>query len=215
MKRVVAFDLDGTLIDSLPGIASAANALLADEGLPPIPASQVAGYVGHGERVFLQRLIADTALDGARYDDLMQVFVRHYVDVGRDTPLFPGVRAVLDDLKARDVRLALVTNKPAAPLAPVLAGTGLDGVFDIVVAGDTLPTRKPDPTPLRFAFDRLGASGVYVGDSPVDAETAQRAGVPFLLFTEGIRTVPTDAIPHNAKFSDFAEFAEAYGRLLT
>lgn len=212
---VIAFDLDGTLIDSLAGIAKAANALLHDKGLPPVPVAQVAGYVGLGERVFLQRLIADTDLVGAEFDALMAVFIPHYVKVAQETVVFPGVMPALARLRAAGHPLALVTNKPAAPLASVLAHTGLDALFDCVVAGDTLPTRKPDPAPLHWVADQLGAVDLYVGDSPIDAETAQRAGVPFLLFTEGIRTVEIADMPHHAVFSDFADLDAQVARLLT
>lgn len=211
---VLAFDLDGTLIDSLGGIAKAANALLNDKGLPPVPVAQVAGYVGLGERVFLQRLIADTDLDPAEFDALMALFIPHYVQVAQETVVFPGVMAALARLRRSGHRLALVTNKPGVPLAPVLVHTGLDKVFDCVVAGDTLPTRKPDPAPLLWVAQQLGSVDIYVGDSPIDAETAQRAGVPFLLFTEGIRTVDISEMPHHAVFSDFEELETRVAQLL-
>jgi phosphoglycolate phosphatase len=207
--RGVVFDLDGTLIDSLPDVTNAANALLADEGLPSIPQSTVRGFIGLGERVFLDRLIAATDLDVGRYDALMGRFFTHYKNSTGATVIFPGVLDCLAALKADGYRLAICTNKPSGPLKSVLDALDLERWFDAVVAGDSLPIRKPDPAPLRLAFDQIGATeGVYVGDSDVDAATAQNAGVPFAFFTEGICTVPHDEIPKDRAFSDFAEVPE-------
>lgn len=203
--RAVVFDLDGTLIDSLPDIAAAANALLADHAMPPLPQQQIGSFVGMGERVFLDRLIAATALDGTAYDALLEEFVAIYKQSTGRTTVFPGVVAALEALRADGIKLGICTNKPSGPLGAVLSAVDLARWFDVIVAGDTLPVRKPDPAPLRLAFERMGATeGVYVGDSDVDAETAQRATVPFALFTEGIRMKPIDEIPHDRAFTDFA-----------
>lgn len=206
MTRGVVFDLDGTLIDSLPDIAAAANALLADHGLAPLPQSQIGSFVGMGERVFLDRLIAATALDVAQYDALMGQFITHYKASTGLTTVFPGALDAVKALKAEGYKLGICTNKPGVPLAAVLDALDLSKWFDVIIAGDTLPVRKPDPAPLRLAFDRMGATeGVYVGDSDVDAETAQRAGVPFAFFTEGIRTKPVEDIPHDRPFDRFGD----------
>lgn len=206
MTRGVVFDLDGTLIDSLPDIAAAANALLADHGLDPLPQAQIGGFVGMGERVFLDRLIAATALDVVRYDALMGEFITHYKASTGRTRVFPGALEAVQALRADGIKVGICTNKPCGPLAAVLEAVDLTKWFDAIIAGDTLAVRKPDPAPLRLAFERMGATeGVYVGDSDVDAETAQRAGVPFAFFTEGIRTKPIDAIPHDRAFARFED----------
>ena len=206
MTRAVVFDLDGTLIDSLPDIAAAANALLADHGLEPLPQSQIGGFVGMGERVFLDRLIAATALDAAEYDALMVEFITHYKASTGLTTVFPGALDAVKALRAEGYKLGICTNKPGVPLAAVLDALDLAQWFDVIIAGDTLPVRKPDPAPLHLAFERMAATkGVYVGDSDVDAETAQRAGVPFAFFTEGIRTKPMDEIPHDRAFHRFED----------
>ena len=206
MTRAVVFDLDGTLIDSLPDITAAANALLADHGREPLPQEQIGGFVGMGERVFLDRLIAATALDSAQFDDLLTEFMTHYTQSTGRTTLFPGVIATLEALRGDGIALGICTNKPSGPLDAVLAAVDLHRWFDVVIAGDTLQVRKPDPAPLRLAFDRMRATdGVYVGDSDVDAETAQRAGIAFAFFTEGIRTKSIAEIPHDHAFDSFAD----------
>ena len=206
MTRAVVFDLDGTLIDSLPDIAAAANALLSNHGHDPLPQMQIGGFVGMGERVFLDRLIAATALDPAQFDNLLSEFMALYTQNTGQTTLFPGVVEALEALRAAGYGLGICTNKPSGPLDAVLTAVDLNRWFDVVIAGDTLPVRKPDPAPLCLAFDRMGATdGVYVGDSDVDAETAQRAGIAFAFFTEGIRTKPVEEIPHDRAFGSFAD----------
>ena len=211
----VVFDLDGTLIDSLPNVTDAANRLLADAGLPALPTDVVANFVGRGERVFLDRLIAATDLNGADFDRLPARFIEHYKLAAKDTRTYPDVVPALEALRNDGVSIALCTNKPRAPLIPTLKAAGLADVFEVVVAGDDLEKRKPDPTPLRFIMSELGAkSCVYVGDSEVDAETAHRAGVPFLFFTEGICTVPVAEIPHDAMFGAYSGLPELVRRFV-
>ena len=210
----VVFDLDGTLIDSLPDITEAANALLRDEGQPSIGPEIVAGFIGLGEQVFLTRLISATALVPDDFDRLMPRFIEHYRGATGNTRLFPGVREALDHFRAAGVPMGLCTNKPSVPLWPVLEAVGIRGDFDVIVAGDTLAARKPDPAPLLHIMSELNVSRcVYVGDSETDAETAQRAKMPFALFTEGIRQSPVKAIPHDAIFSDFADLPRIHEML--
>ena len=210
----VVFDLDGTLVDSLPDIAAAANRLLEAEGIVPLPLGTVAGFVGLGERVFIERLIAACDLDPARFDELLGAFLPIY-EACSDTVLFDGVAELLQALSTRGVPLGICTNKPSGPLQHVLAGLPQRDLIGTVIAGDTLPVRKPHPEPLLLAFERLGADrGLYVGDSETDAETARRAGVPFALYKHGIRTTPLDQIPHDLAFDRFDEVLRFYNTLV-
>lgn len=205
----VIFDLDGTLIDSLPGITDAANAVLAEHNLPTVSTSLTKGFVGSGERVFIERLIAATELDPTQFDAHVARLIVHYKEAARHTRLMPGVRDALSTLKAEGYPLGLVTNKPRAPLGPTLEAAGLSEDFEVFLAGDDLARRKPDPLPLRTAIEQLGANtGLFVGDSDIDAQTAQNADVPFVLYTEGIRTTPIERLPHEAAFDDFSKLPE-------
>ena len=126
-----------------------------------------------------------------------------------------NVIAALEALQAQGHVLGLCTNKPLAPTHAVLDHLNLSRFFGAVVGGDSLPVRQPDPAPLQATLAALGANPhktLYVGDSEVDAETAQRAGLPFLLFTEGYRKTPVEDLPHRAAFRDFADLAGLVAR---
>ena len=119
---------------------------------------------------------------------------------------YPGVVAALDDLRTAGYRLGLCTNKPEVPAAKVLAHMKLARFFEAVVAGGTLDSRKPEPAMLHETVRQLGGGPVlYVGDSAVDAETAQRASVPFALFTQGYRRQAVDELKHDWAFDAFEE----------
>ena len=202
MARIV-FDLDGTLIDSARDIAAAANATLAEVGAEPLSVDEARSFVGAGAVVFVERMARARALPDAA--PLVPRFVHHYESAVHDTVIYPGVEGALSALKIAGHRFGLCTNKPAKPTQAVLAHLGWDTLFDTVFTGDSLPQRKPDPAPLRAAFEALSeGTMIYVGDSEVDAETADRAGVPFLLYTPGYRTTPVAQLVHARAFDDWA-----------
>jgi phosphoglycolate phosphatase len=206
MKPAVIFDLDGTLIDSVPDIHASANRAFAPLG-QSFSRAEVQGFVGRGAPNLISRLAQSRGLPGtgAAFDDLLARFLEIYEQSHGLTALYPGVPTALDDLARTGARLGICTNKPIGPTRAVLAHFGL-GCFGAVVGGDSLPVKKPDPAPLLHVLDLLGGGPViFVGDSEVDAETAQAARVPFLLFTEGYRKAPVEAMPHRAAFADFAE----------
>lgn len=205
MPATIAFDLDGTLIHSVPQIAQSVNSGLAELGLDPLDEPTVQRFVGRGLPKLVEQLIAHLDLPADRFQDLHDRILRVYVTV--PTPpsvIYPGALAALEALKAAGHPLALCTNKPYAATLKCLSGTGLAPFFDRVIGGDSLPTRKPDPAMLLAALNGAGAA-LYVGDSETDAETAEAAGVPLLLYTEGYRKSPIEALPHAATFSDFSD----------
>ena len=203
----VIFDLDGTLIDSAPDIRAAANAVLALEGLAPLDAAQTRSFIGAGAASFVERMAAARLPrpDPLRARRMLEGFIDRYEGAVNLTRPYPGVVAALEDLTGRGWSLGLCTNKPLAPTRAVLTHLALARFFSVVVGGDSLPVRKPDPAPLTHAIAALGGGPVvYVGDSEVDAATASAAGVPFALFTEGYRQSPVAALAHDFAFSDFA-----------
>ncbi|KAJ55672.1 phosphoglycolate phosphatase [Actibacterium mucosum KCTC 23349] len=203
----VIFDLDGTLIDSAPDIAAAANAMLAEQGKAALDLATVTSFVGNGVSKLVERVIGATGLDMADHAALTADVARHMHrgDAALSRP-YPGVLTALRALQAQGTPMAICTNKPHGPARAILQHLELDGFFAAVIGGDSLPTRKPDPAMLRAAMDGLGADAcAYVGDSEVDAETAQNAAQPFFLFTEGYRKTPVAQIPHTVAFGDFAQ----------
>lgn len=215
---VILFDLDGTLIDSAPDIHAASNAVLADEGLPPLTFEQVKGFIGQGVQVLIDKIAGAQGRgdDAALRTRMLAKFSARYEEAVTLTLPYPGVPAALAVLAAAGHRMGVCTNKPAAPARAVLRHVALDGYFGAVIGGDSLPQRKPDPAPLHLAHEMLGGGPViYVGDSEVDAETALRAGMPFALYTEGYRKTPVEALPHDAPFSDFAALPGLVAALLS
>jgi phosphoglycolate phosphatase len=211
----VVFDLDGTLIDSAPDIHALANRVLADWGAAPITAAQARDFIGNGASVFVARMRVARGIGDDQHPPMLAAFMGGYHGAVGLTVPYPGVAAALDALVAAGHALGVCTNKPADPARAVLAHVGLLDRFGVVVGGDSLPVTKPDPAPLFAALEALPqGAAVYVGDSEVDAETAQAAGVPFLLFTEGYRKSPVDALPHAAAFAHWDDLPGLLARVL-
>lgn len=215
----LVFDLDGTLIDSVPDLAAAVNRLLATEGLVGMADAEVASYVGNGAPVLMARVMAARGIDPARHADLTERMVTDYTArSGERTIVYPGVRETLGLLAARGHALGLCTNKPIVPTRAILDHFGLADLFGAVVGGDSLPQRKPDAAPLHAVIAALGgmpgeSRAIYVGDSLVDAETARNAGLPFVLFTQGYLNGPRDQAFPAATFDDFADLPAVVARL--
>lgn len=202
--NAIVFDLDGTLIDSAPDIRAAVNLMLDEQGHAPLDLPTITSFIGNGlpHLVKLTMTAKEIAMD--RHAELTARLLDHYnASNGVLTTLYPGVEQVLRTLHQNGNLLGLCTNKPEQPARDILVHFGLLDLFSFVIGGDSLPERKPHPAPLAATFDGLGATGIYVGDSEVDAETAQRAGVPFALFTEGYRKRPVSDLPHDWTFGNF------------
>ena len=205
---IIVFDLDGTLIDSAPDINAAGNAVLAAEGFAGVSLAQTRSIIGKGAGVFIERLenAVSAVSDPARLARMRADFARQYETAHALTRVYPGAQQALDTLRQAGWRMGLCTNKPIAPARSVLAHFGWSDLFDVVLGGDSLAVRKPDPAPLHAVITQMGGGPVvYVGDSEVDAETAQSANVPFALYTEGYRKTPIATIPHDRAFDDWAD----------
>lgn len=178
-------DLDGTLVDSVPDIADALDRMLAGLGMAAVGEEQVRLWVGSGSARLVERALtlrsgrppAATERDAA----LARFLDAYGQRLWRRSRLYPGVREGLDRLRADGYRLACVTNKPEALAVTLLDAIGFGSAwFPVVVGGDTLAVKKPDPAPLHHAMNALGvtpAQTLMVGDSVTDARAARSAGI--------------------------------------
>jgi phosphoglycolate phosphatase len=207
MARIL-FDLDGTLVDSAPTLASASNALLAELGRPPLSEDTVKRFVGHGMGRLIERVLgvsggvpeAGFAACLARYREI------YFADPVTGTEPYSGVREALAELAAAGHGLAVCTQKPRLPSRMILERLRLMPPVTGLTAGDDLGVLKPDPAMVRHAAAQIGAGEViYVGDSETDSATAEAAGVPFLLHAKGYCHVPLESLTAVAIFESFTE----------
>ncbi len=220
MPRIaLAFDLDGTLIDSAPDLRTALNRLLTELDRPPVTLAQVKSFIGDGVRLLVGRALAATG-DEAPEDETAR-HVARFLDIYEAIPatpaqLYPGVVETLARLKTDGFRLGLCTNKPQQATEILLPQLGLGGLFDCVVGGDALPVRKPDAGHLRAVLDRLGgtqASSVMIGDNENDAAVAAGCGVPFIAMAYGYPRVPVTELGAAIVLERFADLPDALKRL--
>jgi phosphoglycolate phosphatase len=205
--RAVILDLDGTLLDTAADLAAATNLMMIELGREPLPQATVASYIGKGVEVLVHRALGgslDARVDHDLHSRGHDAFMRHYqVENGRHSRPYDGVVEGVAAMRAKGLRLACVTNKPKSFADPLLAHFGLAQCFELIVGGDTLPLRKPDPMPMlhvaqRFEVDPLKI--VAIGDSLNDALAARAAGMPVFAvpygYNEGrdVRTLDVDAV---------------------
>jgi phosphoglycolate phosphatase len=200
--KSVTIDLDGTLLDTVPDLAAAANAMLRELGRDEYPVEVIAGFIGRGIPKLVERCLPH--LDPAAVEQAQAVFRRHYaVENGRRSTLFPGVLEGLRALHDAGLPLAVITNKAAAFTEPLLVATGLAHWFEFAVSGDTLAHKKPHPAQLLHACGRMGTSpaeNLHIGDSQHDAVAARAAGCPVFIvpygYNEGadVQGIDCDAI---------------------
>jgi phosphoglycolate phosphatase len=185
--EVVSFDLDGTLVDTAGEIAQAANRALESHGMSRRPQAEITDLIGDGSRQLMLKLLARIYLersilaDSVRPDDVLETFDQQLaVTTGSAAAPYPGAREALQRLRDAGVRLACVTNKEMRHARRVLQAAHLDGLFALVVGGDSLRHKKPHPSVLRHVVEVLHGDtwrAAHVGDSGTDVEAARNAGI--------------------------------------
>ena len=202
----IVFDLDGTLIDSAPDIQSVASAVLGGQGKSALTLGETRSFIGEGAAVFVSRMMAARGIEQttASHALLLDEFVAQYEFSVDKAVFYPGVFYTLTMLKADGHSLGLCTNKPALPARAVIRHMGLEPMFDVIMAGGMIDSRKPEPDMLLKTISDLdGGPTLYVGDSEIDAETARLANVPFALYSEGYRKTPVSDMHNDWVFSDY------------
>ena len=183
--KAVVIDLDGTLLDTAPDLAHAAELMMAELGMPPVPLASIKTYIGNGVSRLVKRVLTgsmDAEPDAALFARAYPIYQKHYgANVSLYSRPFPGVVEGLQALRAMGMHVACITNKAEVFTIPLLRDTGLLDYFELVLSGDTLPKRKPDPLPLLHACKHFGVEPgelLLIGDSLNDTQAARAAGSP-------------------------------------
>jgi phosphoglycolate phosphatase len=205
--KLVLFDLDGTLVNSLPDLAFCVDEMLRQLGLPPAGLERVGRWVGNGvERLVKRALTGDFIAEPEEtlFASALPMFLELYAkNSSRSSQVYPGAKATLEWLQARSIPLACVTNKTARFTLPLLQNLGIDHYFGLVLSGDSLPEKKPHPLPLLTAaahFRVQPKDCLMVGDSRNDIQAARAAGFTVVAVSYGynhgqdIRTAEPDAV---------------------
>jgi phosphoglycolate phosphatase len=214
---VALFDLDGTLVDSAPDLATAVDTMLEQLGRRKAGLANVREWIGNGATVLVRRALAGkadwepaTPKDDAMFKDALSLFFYAYEKAnGQHARLYEGVEPCLKRLAEYGCRLGIVTNKPQQFVAPLLEQMGINRYFRVSVGGDTLPVKKPDPAPLVHAMEALGGTRgttVMIGDSAADISAARAAGIPCVAVRYGYNFgAPADSLRADATVDSLAQ----------
>jgi len=193
--ELIAFDLDGTLVDSAPDLADAVDAMLARLGRPPAGIEKVRGWIGNGVTMLVKRALTGEmwpTSDPDGFADALPVFMELYeTNVCKRSKLFEGVLEGLKALKAEGYHTACITNKHSRFTLPLLDQLGVSAYLDFIGCGDHFEKHKPDPDPLLKTAERFNAAPercIMVGDSDNDVRAARAAGFGILCVPYGYRT---------------------------
>ena len=215
--RTVIFDLDGTLADTSVDLLAAANHCFGVMGLGDMlthPEDAKIALRG-GKRMLTEGLTRAGQFKDATVEEYYPVLLEAYRDgIDTHTVMYPGAMDAVEALKAAGYGVGICTNKPSAATETALVHNGMSGLFRSIVSGDTLAYRKPAKEPLLAVVDELGAEqAIFVGDSEVDAETAQAAGIPFVLFQRGYLHIAEQDVEKVATFDNYADLPDILASL--
>lgn len=205
--KMIVIDLDGTLVHTAPDIADSANLMLADLGREPHDLAKIAEWIGNGVSRLVKRALTGEMWaepEPALYERAMARFRHHYGErVAAKSRPFPGVIDGIEALGRMGFRLVCITNKADAFTRPLLEALGLSRYFELVLSGDSLPKKKPDPLPLLHACKHFGIQpeqGLLAGDSGNDVKAARAAGMHVVCVSYGynhgqdVRELNPDAV---------------------
>ncbi len=216
----IAFDLDGTLVDTAPDLIGTLNVLLEGEGLPALPLSEARPFIGHGARWLIERgfQAAGTQLHPAKSQQLFDAFVARYrAHIADESRPFPGCEAALDALATAGARLTVCTNKPTGLSVALLEAVGLASRFAAIVGPDAAPAAKPDPRHLAAAVTAAGGTidrAILVGDSATDVGAARAAKAGLILVRFGYTEIPAEDLHPDELIDRYDQLPAACMRLL-
>jgi phosphoglycolate phosphatase len=217
---IIAFDLDGTLVDTAPDLIDTLNAVFAEKGVPELAFDAARDMIGGGVKVLLERglsaqgqVVTSEQLNDL-YDDYLQRYAARVADRSRP---FPGVEAALDKLAALGYRFAVCTNKLEWLSVRLLDALGLSPRFEAICGQETFGIQKPDPEMLRRTITKAGGDPAYaimVGDSATDVNTARAAGLPVVAVDFGYTEIPVQLLGPDRIISHFDALPEAITELV-
>jgi phosphoglycolate phosphatase len=216
----IAFDLDGTLVDTAPDLIGALNVVLDECGLPALPLEAARALVGGGARALIERgfFVAGRPLDADHTPKLVARFIDVYRGrIADESRPFKGLDAALDTLRDDGAILCVCTNKPTELSHLLLRALKLDTRFASVVGADAAPERKPHPSHFMAAVEQAGGDprrAIMVGDSETDVLTARAAGAPVIVVPFGYTTIAAEALGGDVLIQHFSELPAAIDRLL-
>jgi phosphoglycolate phosphatase len=214
---LLVFDLDGTLVDSVPDLTHALNQVLAEHGYAPLAEPDVARMVGDGVPALVGRAFAARGADPAEATEALPRYIKIYeANATNLSRVYPGVRETLVALRERGYRTAICTNKLQQATITVLRGFELAPLFDGVAGGDRYPVKKPEAGHLLGLIDELGGTverSVMIGDSENDAAVAHAAGTPLIMMRYGYSRVDPATLGADAVLDRFADLPQTFLRL--
>lgn len=212
---ILAFDLDGTLVDTAPDIIGALNEILVEDGIVPFALDKARPLIGRGAMALLRRAfeLAGHGLNDDQASPMLERFLRSYKqridDLSRP---YEGLHSALDQLEAKGARFAVCTNKPQHLSDELLERLGLKSRFGAIFGADAVPNKKPDPNHLWACVDAMGgdrSKTMMIGDSETDFTTGRNAGVPVILFTHGYSEAPLGPLKPDALLDHYDQFVDA------
>lgn len=210
MGKGVIFDLDGTLVDSAPDLHAIANMVLQNHGHNELDLETVTSFIGNGIPKLVERCFkaVGAPLEGDALESAVEQYLEKYtVEPAKHSQFYPNVQETLKQLKDSGYVIGVCTNKTERLARLIADQMGLMEYVSVVAGGDRLPQKKPAPEPLINCAREMGcdiSEIVYVGDSETDAATAEAAGVPFILYTEGYRKVLAENLYHQGLYCKFS-----------